>query len=231
MKLKEKAVVVTWKGKKVGRVDRVVIDPRTNEVTDVVVRKGLIFTDDKVIPVDLIDRTTEDRVILKKTVTDLDDLPDFEETHYVPMDQADPAEQAGFIRPMAWYYPFPGEGWWGTYPGYGRPPYVVSTEENIPEGTVPIKEGSKVLAKNGESVGDVEAIYTEPTENRVTHVLIANGLLSKEQKLIPTTWVGEISENEIRLSVTKTFVDQLPSYLPDADVPERDLQDSVDHPA
>ena len=37
-------------GDKVGSIDRLVIDPRTNEVTHIVVRKGFLFTKDKVIP-------------------------------------------------------------------------------------------------------------------------------------------------------------------------------------
>ncbi len=214
MQFKENADVVTWDGEKVGRVDRVVVDPRTSEVTDLVVKKGVLFTHDKVLPIDCIDKATEDRVVLKKDSGNLEDFPDFEETHYVPMDQADPAEQAGLIRPMAWYYPFPGEGWWGTYPGYGRPPFVVSTEKNIPEGTIPIKEGSRVLGRDGEHVGDVERIYTEPTENRVTHFVIVRGLISKERKLIPTAWVDEVAEDRIRLSVNKVLIDRLPLYSP-----------------
>ncbi len=214
MQFKENAEVVTWDGDKVGRIDRVVIDPRTSEVTDLVVKKGLLFTEDKVIPIDRIDSATEDRVVLKEGSGNLEDFSDFQESHYVPVDQADPAEQAGLIRPMAWYYPFPGEGWWGAYPGYGRPPFVVTTEKNIPSGTVPIKEGSKVLGSDGEHVGDVERIYTEPTENRVTHLVIVRGLLSRERKLVPTAWVEEVAEEEIRLSVTKAFIDRLPDYSP-----------------
>ncbi len=133
------------------------------------------------------------------------------------MDQDDPAEQAGFIRSMAWYYPFPGQGWFGAYPGYGRPPFVASTERNIPEGTVSLREGSDVLTSDGEDVGHVERIYTEPAEHRATHLVIVRGLISKKRKLIPTTWIEEVGEDQIRLSVDKALIDRLPLYsLPES---------------
>ena len=220
MQFKENAEVISSSGEKVGRIDRVVIDPKSNELTHLVVKKGFLFTKDKVVPLDLVGATHEDRVVLKEGPGDPDDFPDFEETHYLPLEEAKISanRDPGRISPLAWYYPLPREAWWrtqmGAYPGYPQPPYLHKTELNIPDGTVPLEEGAKVVSSDGDHVGDVERIYAEEKEQRVTHVLISKGLISKTRKLIPSMWVEHALEDEVRLSISKNFVEDLPEYSP-----------------
>ncbi|MGD8948287.1 MAG: PRC-barrel domain-containing protein, partial [Desulfobacterales bacterium] len=80
MQFKENSEVVTSVGEKVGRIDRVVIDPNSKEMTHLVVKKGLLFTKDKVVPLDHVETANEGGVVLKEGQKDPDDFPDFEET-------------------------------------------------------------------------------------------------------------------------------------------------------
>lgn len=82
MRFKQNVPVTTQEGTDIGHIDRVVLDPRTKAVTHVVVRKGVLLTEDKVIPIDLIESATEDRVTIR-TAGDLETLPPFEEKHFV----------------------------------------------------------------------------------------------------------------------------------------------------
>jgi hypothetical protein len=50
----------------------------------------------------------------------------------------------------------------------------------------------------------------------VTHVLIAQGLLLKERKLVPTTWIEAVGENQVRLGVRSRMVENLPPYKEDS---------------
>ena len=100
----------------------------------------------------------------------------------------------------------------GGYPGYPEPAYVRRTEVNIPEGTVPLEEGAKVVSSDGDRVGKVERVYAEEEEQRVTHLLISQGLFSKERKLIPSMWVKHVLGDEVRLSISRNFVEQLPEH-------------------
>jgi uncharacterized protein YrrD len=218
MKFKEGANVFTWDGEKVGSMDRVALDPKTKEVTHLVVQKGFLFTTDKVVPVSLIGAATEDRVTLREDAGDLEALPDFEEKHYIPITEAEEPQvsSAGYARPFYWYPPA-SLNWWRV-PGYGYPipPYVVQIERNIPEGTVALEEGAKVVGIGGEHVGDVEAVLTDPEQDRATHLLISRGLLLKEKKLVPTTWVSTVLEDKVRLAVGSRVLDELPEYRPQA---------------
>ena len=163
MQFKENADVLTSDGRKVGRIDRVVINPESKAITHLVVRKGLLFSRDKVISVDQIETATEDEVTLTKGAENPDDLPDFEKTHYIAVHDVAGFRQTqpGYARPLAWYYSRPGVGWWGLggYPGYSKPAYVARTERNIPDDTIALEEGAKVVGSGGKHVGDVERIY------------------------------------------------------------------------
>ena len=214
MQFKENADVMASDGEKIGRIDRVVVDPATGEVTHLVVKKGLLFTRDKVVPVDRIEATAEEHVVLKGPAADPDEFPDFEETQHIPVGGIEDFKkrEADRARRMIWYHTRVSVPWWGDgpYPSPPKPLYVKKTRRNTPEGTVPLEEGATVVDIEGEAVGEVEEIYAEPEEHRATHLLISRGLFPKEKKVIPTAWVEDIYEDSVRLSVAKDVIDKLP---------------------
>jgi uncharacterized protein YrrD len=216
MKLKEDAKVVTADGQTVGHVDRVVMDPRTKEVTHVVVRKGWLFTEDKVVPIDLITGVVDDQVQLREGAGDLERLPDYEETTYIPLDEVErsrvPAES--YPPPLYWYPPYPAAGWGAYGFGYGGPQYVARTKENVPEGTVALAEGAKVISADDQHVGNVEQVLTDPQADRATHLVISEGLLLKTRRLIPTTWISDLGRDEVRLAVGAQLIQELREYQP-----------------
>ena len=214
MQFKEGAKVYSADGERVGTVNGVVLEPDTKDVTHLLVQNGFLFKEDRVVPVSLVGPATEERVTLRQDADDLEELPIFEEARYAgaDLDEAPGVRSAGWVRPLYWY---PGIGaWWsaGGVATYPKPRFVGETEKNIPEGTVALKVGAKVIGSDGEQVGDVEQVFTEPLEDRATHLLISEGLLLKDKKLIPTRWVNHVLESEVHLSVESTFVERLPEY-------------------
>src|SRR5260370_28486368 len=83
MEFQQNSAIFTANGDAVGHIDRVVVDPETKVVTHIVVRKGFLFKEDKVVPISLIAKATEDGIRLRDDVGDLHALPLFEEKHYV----------------------------------------------------------------------------------------------------------------------------------------------------
>jgi uncharacterized protein YrrD len=214
MQFKDGATVYTADGQHVGSIDRVVIDPRTDEVPHVVVRQGVLFTEDKVVPINLIDTATADEVRLRTHVDNLDDLPHFEETDYLPLDETDhAADAAGYARPYYWYPPV-GLAF-GYYPGYYAypvQPYAVETERNIPKGTVWLKEGANVISADGETVGRVARVFIDDKTQQATHLLVKEGWLFKEKKIVPMAWIQSMTEDEIHLAVTARRLEHVPAY-------------------
>ena len=215
MKFKQGAPVHTDTGDDVGTVDQVVIDPRTNEVTYLVVRKGVIFTEDKVVPVSLIASAQDDGIVLQNNAGKLDDLPAFEETYYVPVDEADPAErtESATGAPSLYLYPPLGGPLTYTPAGY-NPGFIAQTTTNIPESDIALKNGANIISQDGHHVGDVEEIVTDPVSTRATHIIVSQGLLFKSRKLIPMGWVHEVVEDEVHVGVMAQTLKLLPDYQP-----------------
>ena len=75
------AEVFTAAGEKIGTISRIVLDAKTRDVTDLVVERGALLKDEKVIPVGLVDLENEDRIRLRETNQSVDDFLDYETTH------------------------------------------------------------------------------------------------------------------------------------------------------
>jgi uncharacterized protein YrrD len=195
MEFKKDTDVFTAHDEQVGQIDRVVIDPRTKEITHVVVRKGWLFTEDKVVPIEMIGGATQERVTLSQDVSDLQNLPDFEETHYLPLNEAGVPRTSTtpkhYVPRTYWY------------------PQVVETEQHIPEGTIALKEGAKVITAEGDQVGNIEELVIDSTTGRVTHLVISQGLLFKERKLVPSDWINTVEEDEVHLVVRSGTLNSL----------------------
>jgi uncharacterized protein YrrD len=205
MEFKEGTNVFTIDGKQVGKINRFVLDPATNEVTHIVVQKGWLLPEDKVVPMRMVSSATQERVMLTKDVNNFKELPPYEETHYI----------RAFDNDDESYYWYPPEGYIG-YPAYGLDYYFwpyIETTRNIPENTVPLKEGAKVISLDGKHIGDIERLFVEPSSNRATHFLITQGLLFKERKLIPTRWIKSVEEDQVTLIVSTSTLERLPAYM------------------
>ena len=217
MELKEGTDVFTASGEQVGKINRFVLDPATNEVTHIVVQKGWLLPEDKVIRTAMISTATEERVVLNKELSNFDQLPPFEQLHFVELNEADiNRTNPPTYRYAPAYYWYPPAGYIG-YPGfgpgyYGLPP--VETTRNIPADTVPLEEGADVISSDGEHIGNIEELMVNPESNKATHFLISEGLLFKERKLIPAHWVRSVEEDKVHLSVPSQLLERLPAYQP-----------------
>jgi len=218
MELKEGTRVVTVDGKEVGKINRFAIDPVTDEVTHIVVQKGWLLTEDKVVPLDKVNSASEHDVILNENVDDFEDLPPFEETHFVRVDGDDVdtpvTDESPHVRVAPAYYWYPPSGYLGVPAsgiGYENWPQV-ATKQNIPDETVALKEGSKVISSDDRHVGNVERLMVDTASNRATHFLISQGLLFKDRKLVPAHWVKTMEEDKVYLAVSSNVLENLPSY-------------------
>ncbi len=215
IQLQEGAVIITADGEKIGKVERVVVDPRSKKVTNLVLKQSNFLSSDKVVPIEWVKSADKDEVILDKPTDELQDLPDFIENHFVQVDQSTGQTVEPPVSPFmfpARMYPYPPVGITPAYyPGFFET-YSVETSENIPNNTVSIKEGARVMSSDNRHVGNIERVFTNPEDDKVTHFLIEKGLLLKEHKLIPMTWVESIGADSIRLTVESDMLQELPDY-------------------
>jgi uncharacterized protein YrrD len=213
MRFKEGAPVYSADARQVGSVDRVVVDADTREITHVIVREGLLFTRDKLVPIDFVQEAGDDQVTLNKVVDEIQALRDFEESHYVPAERkrAGAGQLLGEVQSL-FLYPPRSVTWWGPSeildsPAQGRQPrYVRQKLENLSRGQVALEEGARVFDADGKQVGNVAEVVFDPESDRITHLVIARGLLLRTEKLVPSNWIKEIGEKEVRLTVGAQYL-------------------------
>lgn len=213
MELKKGMSAVTPGGEEVGKVNRFVLDPATNEVTHIVIQQGWLLPEDKVVPFEMVTAGERDRLVLSEEVGDFDRLPAFEETHFVRADDDNPNQPAPVVPYAPAYYWYPPHVLGVPGSGMGYYPWMpAETKRNIPEDTIPLREGTDVISSDGEHVGDVERLIVEPDSNRATHFLISQGLLFKDRKMVPAHWVKTVEEEKVHLGVSARLLERLPAF-------------------
>ena len=209
LEITEHTKVFTAHDEYVGKVDRIVIDPITRMVSHIVVHKGILLPEDKVIPVEGIATATEERVNLGRG-NDPDEFPSFIEHHYVRVDES---EQAGDETKGAISAPFV---WFGPY-GTASTMYDSSMrdviERNIPERAVALEPGATVTALGRSEVGRLEEVITTEA-GMATHIVVTMSDPSLDRKAIPMHWVDDIAASEVHLGATLWMIKAIEPYDP-----------------
>jgi len=199
------ANVITAHGGQVGSLERVVLNPETNVVTDIVIRTGTLFNkESRVVPVELVDETTEDQIVLSNKAGELESFPPFEERHLIDpnSDMDQPSRDVAPViignpgfGPMV--VPSPGDQ------------FVTKIEQNIPDGTVALKEGARVITADGKHIGNVERVLADSSVDEITHLMISMGMFAKEKRLVPVKWVLLMDEDKVHLRVNRDSIEEL----------------------
>ncbi|MEQ8719066.1 MAG: PRC-barrel domain-containing protein [Acidimicrobiales bacterium] len=199
MQFREGAEVLAADGEHLGDVERMVVNPAASVVSHVVASKGLFFETERVIPIDVVERANSHTVRLKPGV-DPDELPEFEETHYVISDEdtGRRVEPDGGWIPLIFGFPMIAPVGSPQYPMYPATEEV--TTRNVPAGTQIIDVGSSVVTSDGQEVGEVTEVDLDEA-GRLVGVRVDPGWFRSEQ-LLPAHIVRGIDQNRVTLAVS-----------------------------
>lgn len=220
MELRAGTNIYTADNQQVGKVKSVVMTPRDQQISGLVVERGWLFTEEKVLPFDWIDGANDKGdIILRADKREFDDLPPFEDTLYIPREEAQ--ENANYPADVFYYY---GNPMYIGNPGYmppvtaypasaeAVPRYVEHDIENIPDGTVALAIGADVHSRDDKHVGKLDEVITGSGAHGATHFLISKGLFFLTRKLVPTDWIARVDRNNVYLSVNASLLERLPDY-------------------
>lgn len=209
--------VVDMEGKRIGSVEQVVIEPHDGAITHIVVHSGHLLGADKVVPIKNVVNADDEMVTLNMTADAAKALPDLVEVHYIPLNDVETAQYGyggNLAQPVFWYpvggpvnFPYP-----GTYPTDMGRPFKIETQVNVPEGSMALTEGAKVIGRDGKHVGDIEKIITSDQKDQVTALLITKGAFNHDKKMIPASWISKIQRDGVQLSVNASTIDRLEKY-------------------
>jgi len=190
----------TTDGEKIGSVSQIVVDPLTDDVTHVVVRKGLLFTTDKVIDVHLIHPDSEGRPVVAAAA---DDIPDFTEEHFLALGDR---REAPIAPPLAYF------GAYATETPLSAGAYRTVVARNIPERAAAIEIGADVISRDGEMVGALQQLVLADS-GQATHVVVDSP--DDVTRAIPVTWIDTVEQDSLRLGVDAPVIERIGPF--DAD--------------
>ena len=204
--------VIGSDGEKIGKVDRLVLDSDTNELRKFIVHKGMFWSEDKIVDLELVSEVDAGgNIHLKVPSDDEDTLPGFvEETHRVATDEETTSLGYGAFVGTAPYAPvmFAPRGAGGQYrPGSG--PFfdtaetggVLEQRTNLPDDSITIDKGTGVVGSDGDKVGEVEEIMMD-ADGTTTGFVVKSGFIFTKDVQIPMDLVDHISGVHIALKIT-----------------------------
>jgi hypothetical protein len=164
-------------------------------------------------------RVAGDVVVLDYTREEFDRLEPAVRTHFVNSDEA--GDKYGYQGDQIMAWPYFGLGPTRPTLGLAAPEPVltprIELEDRVPVGEVRIRRGERVHARDGR-IGRVRGLVVDPADDSVTHILLDEGhLWGHKQVAIPIAAVGDISEEEVSVRLSKHEIKDLPSI----DVVER----------
>jgi uncharacterized protein YrrD len=174
----------------------VIVDPRTETVTHLVVRENGLSAEEYLVPIDTVIETSAGRILVRCTRAEMGEMTPFEREEYIP-------GTSSFLT-------YPAEGYL-TWPAVApEAPLPLEVRQN-PPGTLPIERGARVKATDGE-IGQVDELLIDPVTNRVTHIILREGAFwDKKDVTIPVDQVERIDEDGVYLKVDKKTVAELPT--------------------
>jgi uncharacterized protein YrrD len=193
---------------KLGEVQGVIADARTDTITDLVVKHGFIFTNARIVPLAHVVRVEDGVVYL-----------DLDERGFEAMDGF--AEEIKAPNPD--YVGPPDYDLQGTYRGnfvyksqiasfgqfQGKPMGYPGGEQLTPDlrQRPSIESGDDVLDVAGERIGEVGEFGLDPETGAPTRLTVKQGMLFKRETELPPDWVKDLSDDGVMLSVTKDEVE------------------------
>jgi nucleotide-binding universal stress UspA family protein/uncharacterized protein YrrD len=193
-----------------GTVHRVIVDARTNTVTDIVVRHGFAFRSERIVPLEHVSRVDNGTIELDLDNDGFAGMNGFTEEHF---HAPDPDYQAppGFDRGT---YLLDTAVLTGSTAGFGQPVPAIGFpggEETSPDviSRPTIVPGDAVLDIAGEKAGEVGQLSVEPSSGQLTRLTVRHGFAGRAEVDVPLTWIQELSDKGVVLNVPKEAVEGL----------------------
>jgi sporulation protein YlmC with PRC-barrel domain len=211
MRLDLDAKVRARDGEEIGSVDRAIFDPKTNEVTHIVVRTGAIFGRDIMVPrIDLERGSMDgDAIQVKLTKDELERLPDFVAEEYMPPPPT-------WVGPAGYGFPSSSYAWPVTMdPTMGAMPIAVPVADKEVEDpdVVTITKGALVLDRNADDIGVVDDVRFDTETGRLQgFVLRVGGALRTlfgggDTIEVSRAQIESVGESLVRLRLAKEEIE------------------------
>ncbi|HVC83294.1 MAG TPA: PRC-barrel domain-containing protein [Chloroflexota bacterium] len=198
--------VYTSDGQGIGSVDRLILDPDTNQVKAAVIRKGTFLPHDKEVIRELMDITPDGNIRLSATAAEVHSLPEFLPGAYTapPADYPLPAGYPSDSMYLPYGFNLGGLGATplGTRPENAEAREIRAAWHRQDMENAVIQEGSKVFSREGDQVGEVHQLNFDQHTGALTHLVVRRGFLFPKDTELPAALIAGVGDGAVTLSVS-----------------------------
>jgi sporulation protein YlmC with PRC-barrel domain len=191
-----------------GTLHKVVIDPHTRQVTDLVIVKGFPQRHDYVIPVSAVEQASEDEIQVALFLQELASYPEYREVEFEEwLDDWEheilyPREHTLVWNPMVGFYE-------------AQRTIIPLSRYRIPKG-IPFGEeviGRSSVVCNAEGVvGKIDHLWLDRESWEITHLVVRRGIIP-HYVVIPFAWISSITPAEIFMRGVDSQLKEVPMTL------------------
>jgi len=198
-------------GSKAGTVSKVIVDPNNDIMTDLVVKKGMLFTDERIVPLGCIDFNESGELYLDMDKDGFKQLGSFDDNQYTAPNP-DYTGPPGFDRRAGENYPYevmvaslsqPIQGKPMGYPG-GE---AVGQKSN-PMTRPSLGQGDPVLDVDGEQVGEIEELELDPDNGHPLRLVVREGMIFRKSWEVPSDYIAQLSNKGVILDIRKSDLER-----------------------
>ncbi len=187
-----------------GRSAFVLINPVAGKVSHLVVREDVSPHKEYIVPIEEVEETIADTIILRCSKGDIKKMEPFMVTRYIEDKKPSRyAYSAMYGAGSAYYLPF------------NTAEITVSRPvefEQLPPGELAVYRGTRIEATDG-AVGKVDEFVVNPENNHITHLVMREGhLWGKKDVIIPLSAIEKTYEDIVYLKLNKKQIEALPSF-------------------
>jgi sporulation protein YlmC with PRC-barrel domain len=170
-----------------------IIDPKNDAVTHVVVKEKKTPHEERLVPVTSIVGTTSHVIRLQCTMEEFERFDIY-------------CEKDVFVEPGNMQV-FDTRGDEYVFP---MKKVVVVEHKSVPKGELPLQRHASIIAVDGH-VGRLDELMIDPDTDRITHLVLREShLWGPREVTIPVSEIDRIDESEIYLKLTKEKIKDLP---------------------
>lgn len=198
---------------KLGSVHRVIVDARSNTVTDLIVKHGFAFSKERILPLGRVTGVDGAGAHVDMDQRGFEALNGYTDDRYRAPDPS-------YIGPPGYSHDTflldaatasLGGGGTGSF-AYSSPPLGFPGGQQVTPDDLQrpvIQPGTDVRDADGEKVGEVETFSTDPATGAATHFTLRQGHIFTHDAPLPADWIAELSDKGVVLRAKKADIDAL----------------------
>ncbi len=180
-----------------GHSTMVIIDPRTERITHVVIQENHNSRREYLVPVELILQSNHKEIHLNCTRSELENMDPFKTEEVIK-----------FYKPVYDYTPEAYAVWPAEHL---EDEFITKDHENIPFGELVIRRRAPIYATNGRA-GKVDEFIVNPDNDHITHIVMQEGHLWGQKEItIPISYIDHVEDDSIYLNLDKSSIEKLPA--------------------